>query len=118
MLLHLACLKRYSLKFYKDLVSLCNIIKSLKSSPVVIGKIERSVHLYSRPWFSTVPFTIVLISGISTLVNGTLLNFSKRYKDNLSVIFDQWQMLHLGLDALSNQKILKGIYRIQSIVNL
>ena len=26
------------------------------------------------------------------------------------VIFDQWPKLHLGLDALSNQKILKGIY--------
>ena len=26
------------------------------------------------------------------------------------VIFDQWHKLHLGLDALSNQKILKGIY--------
>ena len=26
------------------------------------------------------------------------------------VIFYQWQKLHLGLDALSNQKILKGIY--------
>ena len=44
------------------------------------------------------------------MVNGTLLNFSKRYKDDLMVIFDQWQKLHLGLDALSNQKILKGMY--------
>ena len=43
-------------------------------------------------------------------VNGTLLNFSKRYKDELRVIFDQWPKLHLGLDALSNQKILKGVY--------
>ena len=48
--------------------------------------------------------------GISTMVNDTLLNFGKRYKDNLRVIFDQWPKLHLGLDALSNQKILKGIY--------
>jgi hypothetical protein len=40
--------------------------------------------------------------------NGTLLKFGKRYKDNLRVIFDQWSKLHLGLDALSNQKILKG----------
>ena len=39
------------------------------------------------------------------MVNGTLLNFDKRYEDDLSVIFDQWQKLHLGLDALSNQKI-------------
>jgi hypothetical protein len=39
-----------------------------------------------------------------------LLNFGKRYEDNLRVIFDQWPKLHLGLDALSNQKILNGIY--------
>ena len=40
------------------------------------------------------------------------LNFvtCKRYKDNLRVIFDQWPKLHLGLDVLSNQKILKGVY--------
>ena len=44
------------------------------------------------------------------MVNGTLLNFGKRYEDALGVIFDQWSNLHLGLDALSNQKILKGIY--------
>jgi hypothetical protein len=43
------------------------------------------------------------------MVNGTPLNFGKRYEDDLRVIFDQWQKLHLGLDALSNQKILKGI---------
>ena len=43
------------------------------------------------------------------MVNGTLLNFGKRYEDDIWVIFDQWQKLHLGLDALSNQKILKGI---------
>ena len=55
------------------------------------------------------PFTVVLISRTSTMVNGTLLNFGKRYEDDLRVIFDQWQKLHLGLDALSNQKILKGI---------
>ena len=64
---------------------------------------------YLLPKFSRVPFTIVLISGISTMVNGTLLNFGKRYKDNLRVIFDQWPKLHLGLDVLS-KKILKGIY--------
>ena len=55
------------------------------------------------------PFTIVLISRISTMVNGTLLNFGKRYEDDLRVILDQWSKLHLGLDALSNQKIFKGI---------
>ena len=53
------------------------------------------------------PFTIVLRSGISTMVNGTLLNFGKIYKDALRVIFDQWRKLHLGFEALSNQKILK-----------
>ena len=59
--------------------------------------------------FSRVPFTIVLLSGISTMVNGTLLNFGKRNEDDLRVIFDQWQKLHLGLDAQRNQKIVKGI---------
>ena len=38
------------------------------------------------------------------MVNGTLLNFGKRYNDNLTVIFDQWLKLHLGLDALSIKK--------------
>ena len=65
---------------------------------------------YLLPKFSRVPLTIVLIPLISTIVNGTLLNFGKRYEDNLRVIFDQWPKLHLGLDALGNQKILKGIY--------
>ena len=63
---------------------------------------------YLLPKFSRVPLTRVLIPLISTTVNGTLLKFGKRYEDNLRVIFDQWQKLHLGLDALSNQKILKG----------
>ena len=44
-------------------------------------------------------------SLISTMVNGTLLNFGKRYEDNLRIIFDHWPKLHLGLDSLSNQKI-------------
>ena len=55
------------------------------------------------------PLTIVLIPLISTVVNGTLLNFGKRYEDNLRVIFDQSPKLHLGLDVLSNQKTLNGI---------
>ena len=63
---------------------------------------------YLLPKFSRVPLTIVLIRGISTMVNGTLLNFGKRYED----IFDQWPKLLLGLDALSNKKILKGVYYI------
>ena len=37
------------------------------------------------------------------MVNDTLLNFGKRYKDDLRVIFDQKQKLHLGLDALNKQ---------------
>jgi hypothetical protein len=64
---------------------------------------------YLLPKFSRVPFTTVLIRLISTMVNGTLLNFGKRYKDDLRVIFDQWPKLHLGLDALRNQKILNGV---------
>ena len=64
---------------------------------------------YLLPKFSRVPLTIVLISGISTMAKGTLLNFGKRYEDNLRVIFDQWPKLHLGVDALSNKKILNGI---------
>ena len=55
------------------------------------------------------PFTIVLISGISIMVNGTLLNFGKRFEDDLRVIFDQRQKLHFGLDVLSNEKIVIGI---------
>ena len=43
------------------------------------------------------------------MVNGTLLNFGKRYGDNLRVIFDQCSKMHLGLDALTNQKILLGV---------
>ena len=52
------------------------------------------------------------------MVNVTLLNFGKRYKDNLRVIFDQWPKLHLGLDSLSNQKILKGIFRQSSGIGM
>ena len=45
---------------------------------------------------------------------GSLLNFGKRYEADILVIFDRWQKLHLGLDGLSNQKILKGIYYLGS----
>ena len=54
-------------------------------------------------------YKICILVGISTMVNGTVLNFGERYEDNLKVIFDQWPKLHLALDAPSNQKILKGI---------
>ena len=64
---------------------------------------------YLLPKFSRVPFTIVLSPHISTMVNGTLLNVGKRYEDDLRVNFDQWPKLHLGLDVLSNQKILNGV---------
>ena len=73
------------------------------SSTLATDQIKSSSYLL--PKFSRVPLTIVLIKGISTMVNGTLLNFGKRYDNN----FDQWLKLHLGLDALSNLKILKGI---------
>ena len=43
------------------------------------------------------------------MVNDTVLNFDKEYEDNFSVIFDQWPKSHLGLDKLSNQRILKGV---------
>ena len=65
---------------------------------------------YLFPKFSRMTFTIVLIPLISTMVNDSLLNIGKRYKDDLRVIFDQWPKLHLGLDALTNQKILNGVY--------
>ena len=42
------------------------------------------------------------------MVNGTVPNFSKIYKDNLRVLFDHPQKLYLGLDALSNQKLYLG----------
>jgi hypothetical protein len=40
------------------------------------------------------------------------------YEENLRVIFDQWPKLHLGLDALSNQKILKGVYSLCHLATL
>ena len=54
-------------------------------------------------------FCFLYLLTFSTMVNGTVLNFGKRYEDDLWVSFDQWSELHLGLDALSNQKFLKGI---------
>ena len=64
---------------------------------------------YLLPKFSRVSLTIVLISGISTIVNGTLLNFGKRYEDNLRVIFVQWPKLYLGLDMRPEISIFKGL---------
>ena len=73
------------------------------------GRNRVKSSLYLLPKFSRVPLIIVLIPLISTIVNGTLLNLGKRYEDKLRVIFYQWPKLHLGLDALSNQKTLNGI---------
>ena len=53
--------------------------------PLIKKTLKLSSYLLSK--FSKVPFTIVLISGISTMVNGTLLNFGKRYETDLRVIF-------------------------------
>ena len=39
---------------------------------------------YLLPKFSRVPLTIVLNPLISTIINGTLLNFGKRYENNLT----------------------------------
>ena len=50
MLLPLTCIKNIFLKFYKDWVSLCSIIRVKSPPPVEICKIERSIHLYSSPW--------------------------------------------------------------------
>ena len=56
--------------------------------------LKLSSHLL--PKFSRVPFTIVLIPLISTIVNVTLLNFDKRYKDNLRVILVTKVALRFG----------------------
>ena len=47
---------------------------------------------------------MVLIRGISTMVNGNLLNFGKRYEDNLRVKV----ALRFGC-AKQLKKILKGV---------
>ena len=41
------------------------------------------------------------------LVPWLIVLFGKRYEDDLKLIFDLWPNLHLGLDALSNQKNLE-----------
>ena len=65
---------------------------------------------YLLPKFISGPLTIGLILLIITIVNGTLLNFGKRYKDNLRAIFDQWPKLQLRCGWLSSKKTLNGIY--------
>ena len=49
------------------------------------------------------------------MVNGTLLNFGKRYKNDYRVIFNQWPKLNLGLDALNNQKNLEWCLMIMAM---
>jgi hypothetical protein len=70
--------------------------------------------LYLLPKFSKVPLTIVLIPLISTIVNGTLLNFGKRYEDNLTpntpLIYTLFTYLKLNMDDFS---ILTGLLRYQ-----
>ena len=51
----------------------------------------------------------VNLFGESSPLCGTLLNFGKKYHNNLRVSFKQWLKLHLGFDAQTNQKLLKGI---------
>ena len=55
------------------------------------------------------PFAIVLILLIITMVNGTVLNSAKRYKDDLRAIFDQWPNMYLGFDSEPEIWILKAI---------
>ena len=43
------------------------------------------------------------------MVNGTVLNSAKRYKDDLRVIFDKWPKVCLGFDAEPEIRILKVI---------
>ena len=46
------------------------------------------------------------------MANGTVLNFGRRYKDNLRVIFYQWPKLGLGLVVEAEIQILKVIQSI------
>ena len=48
------------------------------------------------------------------MVNGILLNFGKRYKDGLRVMFDQWLKLHLLRFGCANQsKNIKWYLKVQ-----
>ena len=50
MLLPLACLKRYFLKFYKYWVSVCDIIRFKRSASCGKVKCSISVHILRSPW--------------------------------------------------------------------
>ena len=56
--------------------------------------------------------------GISTMVNGTLLNFGKRYENDLRVIFDQWSKLCIGLDVEQRSRKSEAFCRVQSTNDL
>ena len=93
---------RYHSRFF-DCLAHPNLSATLATDHMTL-----KLSSYLLPKFSRVPFTTVLISLISNMVNGTLLNFGKKYEDDLRIIFDQ---LHLGMDALKQSKNLKcGVY--------
>ena len=57
------------------------------------------------PEFSRVPLTIVLMSEISTMVNGTLLNFGKRYKDSPVSVVPGVVLIHLIKQIIKQQLV-------------
>ena len=59
--------------------------------------------------------TYYILPLISTIVNGTLLNFVKRYENALMVIFDQWPKLYFGFDPEPEIRILKVKYLLFSV---
>ena len=82
-----------------------------KSVPTAQSFIRKKVTSYK---ICILVNTIFFVSKIVTFfVFPCSIGYSdslpRYYLNGLNVIFDQWQKLHLGLDALSNQKILKGI---------
>ena len=97
-------LNRHLIRFFDCLAHL-----NLSATLATDQKMTLKLSSYLLPTFSRAPMTIVLISRISTMVKGTLLNFFKRYEDSLRVIFYQWPKLHLGLDAFKNQKIFNDL---------
>ena len=67
---------------------------------------------YLLPKFSRVPLTVLLISKISTKVNGTLLNFIKRYKFNVAyrpTVYKTGVHLNLGYTILIKQLKIKEV---------
>ena len=52
------------------------------------------------------------------MVNGTLLNFGKRYKDNLMVIFDQWAKVALRFGCGKQSKNLEWYLRHMHLVTM